>query len=71
MRQQQERSKLMKLTLKAIRANSNLTQYQAGKAVGVSKDVWRNWEIGKTLPNALQIQEIEKKFNIAFSDIIF
>lgn len=31
-------------TLKMLRAKYDLTQAQAGKKVGVSADVWHNWE---------------------------
>lgn len=61
----------MKLTLKAIRANENLTQEEAGEKVGVSKYTWRNWEVGKTFPTVAQLKEIEKRFEVSYSDIIF
>lgn len=34
----------MKITLKAARTNKGLTQTQAGKAIGVSKDTISKWE---------------------------
>lgn len=37
----------MKVSLKAARVNSNLTQEQAGKALGVSKDTIKSIESGK------------------------
>lgn len=58
-------------TLKAIRAMHNLTQQDAGQKVGVSADVWHNWENGKTYPNVLQIQRIEKEFDVSYNQIIF
>lgn len=61
----------MKLTLKALRANSNLTQREAAKAVGVSPDTWHNYERGKTFPDVLTIRKIEKAFHVRYSDIIF
>ena len=41
-------SEKMKFTLKGLRANKDLTQKQAGELIGVTKDVWRNWETGRS-----------------------
>lgn len=41
----------MRLTLKALRVNKNLTQEEAAKAIGVSKYTWANYEVGKTYPD--------------------
>lgn len=61
----------MKLTLKALRANNNMTQVEAAKAIGVSEFTWQNYEKGKTYPDVLIIKKIEKAFNVSYSDIIF
>lgn len=61
----------MKLTLKALRANKNMTQAEAAKAIGVSEFTWQNYEKGKTYPDVLIIKKIEKAFNVSYSDIIF
>ncbi|EGQ0356639.1 helix-turn-helix transcriptional regulator [Staphylococcus pseudintermedius] len=58
-------------TLKMLRAKYDLTQSEAGKRVGVSGDVWHNWEKAKTFPNAPQLQKIEKAFDVTYNDIIF
>ncbi|QIN27804.1 helix-turn-helix domain-containing protein (plasmid) [Staphylococcus chromogenes] len=58
-------------TLKMLRAKYDLTQAQAGKKVGVSADVWHNWEKAKTFPNIPQLQRIEREFNVTYDDIIF
>lgn len=58
-------------TLKMLRAKYDLTQAQAGKRVGVSGDVWHNWEKAKTFPNIPQLKKIEEKFNVTYNDIIF
>lgn len=60
-----------KMTLKAIRVNKGLNQEQAGELVGVSEDTWANWEKAKTFPNVIKIQEIERKFDVSYNDIIF
>lgn len=58
-------------TLKMLRAKHDLTQAEAGKKVGVSADVWHNWEKAKTFPNIPQLQRIEKEFDVTYNDIIF
>ncbi|PKE70946.1 XRE family transcriptional regulator [Macrococcoides caseolyticum] len=58
-------------TLKMLRAKYDLTQKQAGERVGVSADVWHNWEKGKSFPNIPQLQRIEQEFNVTYNDIIF
>ncbi|MCH3950471.1 MAG: helix-turn-helix transcriptional regulator [Acidaminococcus sp.] len=58
-------------TLKALRVMKNLTQYEAGKLVGVSEDTWSNWERKKTFPDVPHIKAIEKAFNVPYNNIIF
>lgn len=58
-------------TLKMLRAKYDLTQKQAGKRVGVSGDVWHNWEKAKSFPDVIQLKEIEKAFDVTYDDIIF
>ena len=61
----------LKLTLKAIRANKNMTQAAAAKAIGVGEVTWANYEKGDTYPNVPIIQKIEKAFNVKYADIDF
>lgn len=58
-------------TLKMLRAKFELTQAQAGERVGVSADVWHNWEKAKTFPNVPQIERIEEEFDVTYNEIIF
>lgn len=58
-------------TLKMLRAKFDLTQEKAGEKVGVSADVWHNWEKAKTFPNIPQLKKIEEKFDVCYNDIIF
>ena len=60
-----------KITMKAARVNVGLTQRQASKKFGVSKDTVGNWERGKSYPNIKIIPTIEKVYNIKYEDIIF
>lgn len=61
----------MKVSLKAARANANLTQTEAAKRIGVTKDTISNWENGKSFPDALKIRDIERVYNVVYDDIIF
>lgn len=58
-------------TLKMLRAKYDLTQKQAGEKVGVSENVWHNWEKAKSFPDVMQLREIEKAFDVTYDDIIF
>lgn len=60
-----------KFTLKMLRAMKNLTQKQAGEAVGVSEYTWHNWEHFKSFPNAKNIHDIQKAFGVDYDHIIF
>lgn len=61
----------MRMTLKALRANRDMSQTKAAKAIGVSPSTWANYEAHKTYPDVLTIQKIEKAFNCTYDDIIF
>lgn len=61
----------LKLTLKAARVNAELTQAEAGKAIGVSPDVISNWERGVTFPKVDLIPRIEKAYHVCYDDLIF
>jgi len=61
----------MTYTLKMLRAKEDLTQKAAGERVGVSADVWHNWEKGKTFPDVMQVGRIEEAFDVTYNEIIF
>ena len=60
-----------KITLKAIRANANLTQAEVADKLNISPSTWSKWENGKSYPDVVEIEKIEKLFNIGYSDIKF
>lgn len=60
-----------KITLKAARVNANLTQAEAAKRIGVTRDTLSNWEKGKSFPNALKLKSVEKVYMVSYNDIIF
>ena len=61
----------MSLTLKAARVNKKLTQENAAKKIGVSKDTLGNWERGKTYPDAEKIKTIEVVYGVRYDEINF
>ena len=61
----------MPITLKAARVNQGLSQDEAGKIIGVSKNTISSWEIGRTFPDALQILKIQDAYHVKYDDLIF
>lgn len=61
----------MKLTLKAARVNKGLTQKDAAKLMGVSRNVISNWERQISFPDVLQVKRIEEVYGLQFQEIIF
>ena len=61
----------LRLTLKALRANSNMKQSELAQKLGISATTWSKWENGKSFPDVAQVKEIEKLFGVAYDDIIF
>lgn len=54
----------MKISLKAARINSNLTQMQVAEKIGVHYQTYRNWESGKTKPDYEQLLKISELLKI-------
>ena len=61
----------VKMTLKAARVNSGLSQKEAGKMLGVSDDVLSNWERGISFPDVIQLKRIEKLYHVSYDNLIF
>ncbi|MDB6269052.1 helix-turn-helix transcriptional regulator [Lactobacillus amylovorus] len=62
---------MSKITLKAARVNSGLSQKEAAKQLGVAESTLYKWEAGKNKPNVKYLSRIEKVFNLPISNIIF
>ncbi len=60
-----------KLTLKMLRAGTEMTQAEVAEKLEISPATWSKWENGKSFPNVVEIKKIEKLFNIGYSDIKF
>lgn len=61
----------MKVTLKAIRVNLNLTQREMAEKLGISKETYQNYENYKTFPDIPIVKRIIELSNVNFNDIIF
>lgn len=61
----------MKMTLKAIRINLNMTQQEAAKRIGISVDTLKNYEAGKTYPDVPIIVKIEEVYGVSYDNINF
>jgi transcriptional regulator with XRE-family HTH domain len=61
----------MKMNLKTARVSKGLTQPEAAKMIGISRDTLGSWERGKTFPSVPQIKLIEKVYGVKYDDIIF
>ena len=61
----------MKITLKAARMNKNLTQREAAKLLGVSRETLSGWETGKRFPDVPQIKKIEQVYSVHYDAISF
>ena len=60
-----------KISLKAARVNANLTQSEAAKKIGVTRDTISNWETGKSSPNVQKFQIIEKVYDVSYDRLNF
>lgn len=62
---------MKKITLRAARTNANLTQKEAAKKIGVSKETISNWENGITSPSVGKFKQIEKIYGISYDELDF
>lgn len=61
----------MKFTLKAARANANLSQEAAAEQLGISIVTLRKYEKGESFPAVPMIWKIEALYGVPFGDLIF
>lgn len=59
----------MKISLKAMRVNSDLTQAEAAKAAGVNRATIASWESYETFPTAQQLMTLCRIYKCDMSDI--
>lgn len=61
----------MAMTLKAARVNAELTQREAAKALGISKNTLSNYEQYRTIPDIEKSKKIATLYGCTVNDIIF
>jgi transcriptional regulator with XRE-family HTH domain len=61
----------MAITLKAARVNSGLTQIEAAKALGISKNTLASYEQYRTIPGIDMAHKISALYGLDVDGIIF
>ncbi len=61
----------MKLTLKALRKNSDLTQEEAARKLKISESTLNNYENYKSYPDVQIVERMLKLYNAQYDDVIF
>ena len=59
----------MKVSIKALRVNAELSQQEAADKIGVAPRTLQNWENGVTYPTAVQLVSICSVYNCTTADI--
>ena len=60
-----------KISLEAARVNAGMTQSEAAKQLGITKETLGNYERGKTVPNWNTVQRISELYSFPAEYIIF
>ena len=60
-----------KITLKAARVNTGLTQKEAAKMLNISNKTLGNWENGASFPKADKVAEICTLYKVEYDNLIF
>ena len=61
----------MAITMKAARVNANLTQLEAARALGISKNTLSAYESMKTIPQIDMAQKMASLYGLSVNQIIF
>ena len=61
----------MAITIRAARVNKDLTQAEAAKLLGISKDSLWNYENGRSFPNVKVVKKMEEVYGIPYNNLIF
>lgn len=59
----------MKVSIKALRVNAELSQQEAAEEIGVSAKTIQNWESNVTSPTAAQLIKICNVYKCTLADI--
>lgn len=61
----------IQISLAAARVNARMTQEEAAKKLGISKQTIVNWENGRAEPKTSQARELSKIYNMPLEYIFF
>ena len=61
----------MSISVAAARVNAGMTQSEAAKALGISKNTYSNYENGVTAPTIFMAEEIANLFGMTLDQINF
>ncbi len=59
----------MKIKLKALRVNAEMTQDEAAKAMGVRRETIQSWESHKTFPNVAAMSKLCELYSCTMDDV--
>ena len=59
----------MKVSIKALRVNANLSQKEAAKKLRITSKTLQNWESATTYPSAAQLMDICSVYGCDLGDI--
>ena len=59
----------MKIKLKALRVNAEMTQKEASEKLGVTQKTLQNWEEYKTSPTGAQLSRLADLYGCTLDDI--
>lgn len=59
----------MKVSMKAMRVNANLSQKDAAKAIGINKRTLQKWESNETFPKVTQLKQLCDIYGCKIEDI--
>lgn len=62
---------MQRITLRAARVNTGLTQKQAAEKLRVSNKTLCRWEKGVSMPKANNIDDLCELYGVCYDDIIF
>jgi len=60
----------MKVSIKAMRVHRNFSITEAAEGLRVAPSTLRNWESGRTSPDARQLQDLLNLYECDYCDII-
>ena len=59
----------MKIKLKALRVNADLTQEEAAKRMNVARETIQNWESHRTFPSVPALTRLCEMYNCTLDDV--